>query len=45
MVLRHCGGLLLDYVEAFWTRDYPRLIEYFQHPHGNGMWGRPDVIP
>lgn len=40
-----CGGLLLDYDEAFWPLEYPRLIEYFQHPRGNGLWGRADVDP
>lgn len=39
-----CGGLLLDYDNAFWERAYPRLIEYFQHPRGNGIWGRPDIV-
>jgi hypothetical protein len=35
-----CGGLLLDYTQAFWPDAYPEHIEWFQHVNGNGVWRR-----
>ena len=35
-----CGGLLLDYTQAFWPDDYPEHVEWFQHVNGNGVWRR-----
>jgi hypothetical protein len=35
-----CGGLGLDYTQAFWPRDYPEHVEWFQHENGNGVWRR-----
>jgi len=35
-----CGGLLLDYTQAFWPNDYPEHVEWFQHENGNGVWRR-----
>lgn len=35
-----CGGLLMDYTEAFWPEAYPEHVEWFQYRHGNGVWRR-----
>ncbi len=35
-----CGGLLLDYAQAFWPNDYPEHVEWFQYQNGNGVWRR-----
>lgn len=35
-----CGGLLLDYSQAFWPEAYPEHVEWFQHVNGNGVWRR-----
>ncbi len=35
-----CGGLLLDYTQAFWPESYPEHVEWFQHENGNGVWRR-----
>lgn len=35
-----CGGLLLDYTQAFWPDDYPEHVEWFRHVNGNGVWRR-----
>lgn len=35
-----CGGMLMDYTDAFWPEAYPDHVEWFQHKHGNGVWRR-----
>lgn len=38
-----CGGLGLNYSEAFWPIDYPHHIEWCLHENGNGVWSRDTV--
>lgn len=35
-----CGGLLRDYNDAYWPKDYTEHVDWFQYKYGIGVWRR-----